>query len=303
MTRCNAAASFWGGLPLVAGADRPVRRIQHLLSMGGLTSWQQTTARFLTASILRIWRKGFCAEIQNIVDNIMASPAANIPTLAHRSVLPWPNHGGCSFPFLPVPDAWSHPAIWRASEVPSIIVFQPCSKNSRDRRFDGLQNGLEKVTELCDGAGNHLVLQGPGGRYRILLRPPCNGKDEGYVVEPDEWLAARIAAIAAFHRSSVPVTGSKWQRPFTPTPYQRHRMGILLQILDCMGLPSPQTVTTRHIAEQVVYPQAELGRTIEWKSSSERRHTQRLVAEARYMMETGYRHLLKGRFGKMPPQA
>ncbi len=35
-------------------------------------------------------------------------------------------------------------------------------------------------------------------------------------------------------------------------------------------------------------------RAIEWKTSSHRRQAQRLVAEARRMMATGYRDLLKG---------
>ena len=49
----------------------------------------------------------------------------------------------------------------------------------------------------------------------------------------------------------------------------------------------------RLVREKTSYPRSDLGRAIEWKSSSERRHTQRLVSEAHHLMRQGYRALLQ----------
>lgn len=73
---------------------------------------------------------------------------------------------------------------------------------------------------------------------------------------------------------------------------------LLLRILDRLAGPETCLPTLRTIAMDVVYPHSQFGRVIEWKSSSERRQTQRLVSEARFLMKAGYRDLLKGRMGR-----
>ena len=52
--------------------------------------------------------------------------------------------------------------------------------------------------------------------------------------------------------------------------------------------------TTHNIARRYVYPGMTIGRGSEWKSSAERRRTQRLIDEAFALMRGGYRTLLRG---------
>ncbi|MDP3550666.1 MAG: DUF2285 domain-containing protein [Novosphingobium sp.] len=76
----------------------------------------------------------------------------------------------------------------------------------------------------------------------------------------------------------------------TPSSYQRYRLDLLLRILDITAVPG---TSARDVAMQAIYPGQNLGRAAEWKGSSERRHTFRLIREARVMTTTGYRALLK----------
>lgn len=70
---------------------------------------------------------------------------------------------------------------------------------------------------------------------------------------------------------------------------------MLLRILDYLADSGAAGPTVREIASEVVYNRANPSRATEWKTSSERRHTQRLVREARVMMQGGYVKLLQGR--------
>jgi hypothetical protein len=48
------------------------------------------------------------------------------------------------------------------------------------------------------------------------------------------------------------------------------------------------------VARRVIYPGMTIGRGMDWKSSTQRRRTQRLIEEAFALMNGGYRLLLKG---------
>lgn len=68
---------------------------------------------------------------------------------------------------------------------------------------------------------------------------------------------------------------------------------MLLDILDAAGTRDGAALTTYEIARRHVYARLQVGRGSEWKSSSQRRRTQRLIDEARALMEGGYRRLLR----------
>jgi len=79
-----------------------------------------------------------------------------------------------------------------------------------------------------------------------------------------------------------------------PSDLQKHRLTIMLRILDCLVPADGHQPSIREIAMKAVFPWADFGRSIEWKASSARRQTQRLTNEAIYMAEGGYRNLLNG---------
>ncbi|MGV7123078.1 DNA -binding domain-containing protein [Sphingopyxis sp. 550A] len=77
-----------------------------------------------------------------------------------------------------------------------------------------------------------------------------------------------------------------------PTAYQARRLALLLSILDLRG---GAPVTNHEVARRLIYPRLDFGRGAAWKSSPERRRTQRLIREAEAFAAGGYRALLAGR--------
>ena len=125
-------------------------------------------------------------------------------------------------------------------------------------------------------------------RIEFRLNAACTRPRAELVL--DDALSVRLACLAAF--STARPTLSVRLRP---TPYQSDRMALLLAILDVLAEHGAQRVETRQIAAEVVFPGAQIhDRAIEWKSSSLRRQTQRLIAAAKSMRDGGFRHLLHG---------
>lgn len=100
-------------------------------------------------------------------------------------------------------------------------------------------------------------------------------------------LEQRLSGLGAAHVQGSP----------RPTDFQARRLSMLLAILDALQADRRRRVTTHEIASQVIYPRLMLGRGAQWKGSSERRRTQRLIEEALSMMRGGYRRLLRAGLG------
>ncbi|OGS49466.1 MAG: hypothetical protein A3J40_00075 [Erythrobacter sp. RIFCSPHIGHO2_12_FULL_63_10] len=187
------------------------------------------------------------------------------------------------------------PAIWRACESPWVVVFE-CSADAQRKVQPGFDLvNLDIIAEFSNDNGRHLVVADRLARHRLVIGKKSTRCDPRYLIFPDEHLETRLCALAALHYASGCRCGSQGSLSFMPTDYQRRRFVLLLRILDQMANPVRPPPTIRELALQVVYPHSQAGRSIEWKSSSERRHTQRLVSEARYMARTGYRQLLRAR--------
>ena len=137
-----------------------------------------------------------------------------------------------------------------------------------------------------------MVLADVGGRHRLLVVASARLGGDNYLIPQDQSVPIRLAALDVFHccvdGSSVPAK----RHQLRPTAYQSHRLHLLLAILDNLAR-APEGVTLREIAGTLVYRGWSAQRAIDWKSSSQRRQTQRLVAEARRMASHGYLGLLR----------
>ena len=183
------------------------------------------------------------------------------------------------------------PAIWRVGEAPSIVIVEQCLAANGTALPASIVEKRNIVRHASSCEGTHLVLADSLGRHRLWMQDRTGAHPE-YRVVPDEWLDMRMAAIQALHESPRKDPNPRVRPGLIPTEYQKRRLKLLLDILDRLALTGNRA-TTREIATSVVYSHSEHGRAIEWKSSSARRQTQRLVSEARYMMKEGYRRLLK----------
>jgi len=147
-------------------------------------------------------------------------------------------------------------------------------------------------------SGHHMVLSDGRNLHRVCLLADDPDLPLAIVVPRDQLAAVRFAASARF--DGVPGNGTSSEIAGMPYPseFQRRRLELLCDILDLAVVPEKGALTSHQLACQRIYPGMTIGRGAEWKSSSHRRHTQRLIGEARAMMNGGYRALLAGKEGR-----
>ena len=240
-------------------------------------------------SITRISLRNSCGVIRSIAPSSSASAAG---IAARRNPSPRGDvrgRGASNFLVDPGRGADVCPAFWRADHNPSVILVEHSA--TCETGFEIALNARMILVEAKTEAGRHMVLAGRRARHRLrMMHAPKRG---GYFVPGDASLPVRLAALGAFHdHGSRQAVGLR--KALRPTSYQRHRLSLLLAILDRMQQPSSEPATVRQIVRDLMCSGLEHERAIEWKTSSYRRQAQRLIAEARRMMTTGYRDLLRG---------
>jgi len=200
---------------------------------------------------------------------------------------PWLEDGGWNFAIAPASGARRCPAFWRPDVAASVVVLAagaPCL-----HELPGLVN-RRVVAEQRDVAGYHCVLDGRRARHRLrLIDTDAAGVASEFRIRADRLVSERLVSLAAFS------LGTRGDNDRKPTPYRRYRLVCLLAVLDLAEGCGPDNSLYRQIAAGIFPGNAPQGRAMEWKNSSERRQTQRLLAEARRMMAKGYRDLLAGR--------
>lgn len=143
-------------------------------------------------------------------------------------------------------------------------------------------------------SGRHMVLGDVDGPHRLWVRGGATGRPLAYVIVRDDAIELRQSAMRRFDRRLSGAPPARLLAGLQPTPFQRQRLAMLLAILDAVLEREEGRLTTHEIARRHVYAGMRIGRGNEWKSSSERRRTQRLIDEATALMQGGYRRLLRG---------
>ena len=222
-------------------------------------------------------------QSRNWLDRIRALPA----------VRRWPALGAWSFPIEPDASAEFEPAVWLASEAPSIVFMSPAPGGYTGVRLDELSQGRTILVDIKAGTDRHLVMTGEDGRHRLLVRGAGPGDELAFTLIPDRALDLRAAAATRLARLPLAESTTIGRRRDRPSRFQIHRLTLLLRVADHLAA-AESGMSTRDIAITTAYPWLVPGRSIEWKSSAERRQTQRLLREARSLVEGGYRNLLSG---------
>ena len=134
----------------------------------------------------------------------------------------------------------------------------------------------------------------PHGPLRLCIDNSQPNAGLNCVIHTDSLIDVRIAALQWFHHSIRGSSSLSGPNCLFPTPFQRNRLNLMLRILDYLadnaGNPNP----IRELGQLIVYPRTRFASAAEWKASSERRRTLRLVNEAKSLVNGGYRALLKG---------
>jgi hypothetical protein len=151
-----------------------------------------------------------------------------------------------------------------------------------------LPPGFEPLADHSDQTVHHLVLAKDTARLRLCLRAAPPRCPDCLVILRDQYTAVRLAAATRFERVTRGLRLSP-DRAALPSGYRRSRLVQLLSIQDALDAGAD----THDLAFGLVFPRHRplIGAT--WKGSSERRHTIRLIADARRLVTGGYRKLLR----------
>lgn len=235
-----------------------------------------TGLRTMRGTISRTSPRNSCGEMPPIEPSMPWLGAAATPGSL-------PGHGGCTFLADPADDPLVRPACWRAESSPFVLRI--------DSPGEGIGiRGTILQRDIVVGEVRYLVLRGTFGAHRIELAVNARSATPSVALRLDASLLPRLGCLEALvsGKPDVPLR-------LRPTPYQASRLGLMLAVLDRLGEKTKGTASLRAIATEFAFPGAALaGRAIEWKSSSIRRQTQRLIASAMWLRDGGYRHLLHG---------
>ena len=153
-----------------------------------------------------------------------------------------------------------------------------------------LPPGFEPLTAATTPTEQHLVIARDTARLRLCVRFEPTNYTRCLIIPHDECAALRLAATARYERVTCGLRLGP-DRAGAPSAYRRSRLVELLAIHD--GLDAGSSV--RDLAYSLVFTRHVplVGAT--WKGSDERRHTLRLIAAARRLVNGGYRKLLRHR--------
>lgn len=196
----------------------------------------------------------------------------------------WPGGGASAFPTLPTADPRENPALWSPDVAPDVVVLDvPGPAHSVT-----LPPGCEPIADATNDAERHLVLAQGHARLRLCVRHAPHVVSPSLSIACDVSCALRLAAAIRLER----VTGGtrlRLDRVAMPTRYQRIRFVHHLALHDALEAGA----SARDLAFGLVFPNHRPLAGAIWKGSGERRHVLRLIADARRLVEGGYRNLLR----------
>jgi hypothetical protein len=150
-----------------------------------------------------------------------------------------------------------------------------------------LPTGFEVISDHSDSHEHYVVAAKDTARLRLCVRTGPMHCLDCLIILRDQSAAIRLAAASRFERIT---RGSRFDldRKASPSSYRRTKLIQLLTIHDALDAGADP----RDIAFSLAFPRHRplVGST--WKGSGERRHTLRLIADARCLVMTGHRKLL-----------
>lgn len=229
--------------------------------------------------------RNFCVAIRNIARSFpRCSQRGWARDLCHPLSSGWRSPGASSFPFDPSRTAVQQPALWKDSWCAGVVIHLGVTVP--------LPAG-DIIAEFREGRDRHLVLLAGGSRHRMVARQAESGCRQGYLLPADNCLRIRALAVSTLHEISTSSLAASPQPMPRPTDYQRYRLDLMLRLLDLRDDLSGPGLGMREIAATAFGGDVAGLRAIDWKTSSERRRLQRLLAAARYIAAGGYRDLLR----------
>ncbi|MEK6638787.1 MAG: DUF2285 domain-containing protein [Pseudomonadota bacterium] len=138
--------------------------------------------------------------------------------------------------------------------------------------------------------GRHLIIAVPGGKLRLWVRTQHSCTQFTVVIPADSHFTTRATAVARFAAILTGTVRKAQPPPCLPSAFQRHRLSLLLALLDA----EQSGATRREMATHLLYRNSAPLAGALWTGSSQRRRVHRMVRQARHLAQAQYRDLLIG---------
>lgn len=205
----------------------------------------------------------------------------------HRDKGAPPRNGDCAFLIDPDRSAHETTIFWRPELVASVLLLEAApAAFQMARRLEQLD--LTHATLHARGAGA-IVLADVGGDHHLVVGDINPAQPLAVLLPLDDSFHIRAEAALRFQRRLFGRPAGPLPRALALTPRHRSRLVRMVRALD--GRSSGATY--REIA--AVLFEAHQQSATEWKTSSIRAQTIRLVKDAETMVRGGYLRLLAGR--------
>jgi hypothetical protein len=198
------------------------------------------------------------------------------------------NDGG--FPFACDPKLATSAAtvIWRPELVPHSVILVPAPPSFTNTHRLASSDLAGQLIDYDGSDGRHIVLQALHSAHRLWLRDVHAGTRVAAIVPLDESVPLRVAGLLRLQRRLAGELAVPLPRGWELTARLRRRLVLMIRALD----GHQAHASYREIAVALFGPAAVA--RYPWKTSSIRGQTIRLVKDAVFTMEGGYRRLLRG---------
>lgn len=196
--------------------------------------------------------------------------------------------GGFLFACDPKQASAAAPVIWRPELVPHSVILAPAPASFDDAHRLVPSDFAGQLIAYDGRDGRHVVVQDLQGAHRLWLRDLQAGMGMAAIIPLDETALFRVAGLLRLRRYFAGESPGPVPRGWDLTARLRQRLILMVRALD--GYQAQASY--REIA-LALYGRAAVAR-YPWKTSSIRGQTIRLVKDAVFTMEGGYRRLLRG---------
>lgn len=172
--------------------------------------------------------------------------------------------------------------MWSPGVAPGVTVIE-----TADPDLNPVPRGWQLLTRGSNQLERYLVMGCGTARLRICLRRSPESKAGCIVLAHDALLPVRLRAASRYAQAAAQTAARTASA--APTGYQRAQFARLLAIVDALALGA----RARDIAYTIVFPRHTPLCGPAWKGSGERRHTLRLIGQARQLTDGGHLRLLR----------
>lgn len=221
----------------------------------------------------------------------MTACAARRPAsqVIYRPIGAQPSNGGCDFLLDPDRFASETAIFWRPELFASVLMLERAPAVFRTARRLGQLNLARDTLNASPGGEGAIIVTDPDGDHHLVADAIYLHQPLAVLLPLDDSFHVRVEAALRLHRRLSGRVAGRIPRALTLTP--RHRLRLVRMVRAFDGRSSGASY--REIA--AVLFRAPRQSATEWKTSSIRAQTIRLVRDAQKMMQGGYRLLLAGR--------